>query len=225
MAAGAVSAARFIGYAGHRRLALRPGHRLAAVLGEPLQLRLALLELQPADLATLIWLGRLQLDRGETADAEASFTKAYAQSPGTVAVLAGLGRVAVAKRDYASAAARLRRETGTLVTFAEWSQPQLDLTGLVAGAFTVDGLGGPFVTAVAGDPHAVVGLSLPLLRELLAEKVEAIAICLINSFANPAHELMLRDVVRRKAPGLREREAAQRLRTRQSQQIDRADPS
>ncbi|MFZ9487631.1 MAG: hydantoinase/oxoprolinase family protein [Alphaproteobacteria bacterium] len=37
---------------------------------------------------------------------------------------------------------------------------------------------------------------------LLAEKVEAIAICLINSFANPAHELMLRDVVRRKAPGL-----------------------
>jgi len=37
---------------------------------------------------------------------------------------------------------------------------------------------------------------------LLAEKVEAIAICLLNSFANPAHELMLRDVVRRKAPRL-----------------------
>ncbi|MBL8701600.1 MAG: hydantoinase/oxoprolinase family protein [Alphaproteobacteria bacterium] len=37
---------------------------------------------------------------------------------------------------------------------------------------------------------------------LLAEKVEAIAICLLNSFANPAHELMLRDIVRRKAPGL-----------------------
>ncbi|MFM8681855.1 MAG: hydantoinase/oxoprolinase family protein, partial [Alphaproteobacteria bacterium] len=37
---------------------------------------------------------------------------------------------------------------------------------------------------------------------LLAEKVEAIAVCLINSFANPVHELMLRDVVRRKAPGL-----------------------
>ena len=39
----------------------------------------------------------------------------------------------------------------------------------VAGAFTVDGLGGPFVTGIEGDHHNVVGLSLPLLRELLAE--------------------------------------------------------
>jgi N-methylhydantoinase A len=37
---------------------------------------------------------------------------------------------------------------------------------------------------------------------LLAEKVEAIAVCLLNSFVNPAHELMLRDIVRRRAPGL-----------------------
>ena len=37
---------------------------------------------------------------------------------------------------------------------------------------------------------------------LLAEKVEAIAVCLLNSFANPAHELMMRDIVRRRAPGL-----------------------
>ena len=39
----------------------------------------------------------------------------------------------------------------------------------VAGAFTVDGLGGAFVTRIEGDHHNVVGLSLPLLRELLAE--------------------------------------------------------
>lgn len=39
----------------------------------------------------------------------------------------------------------------------------------VAGAFTVDGLGGPFVTAIEGDYHNVVGLSLPLLRELMLE--------------------------------------------------------
>jgi septum formation protein len=38
----------------------------------------------------------------------------------------------------------------------------------VAGAFTVDGLGGAFVTGIEGDHHNVVGLSLPLLRELLA---------------------------------------------------------
>jgi septum formation protein len=37
----------------------------------------------------------------------------------------------------------------------------------VAGAFTIDSLGGAFITEVRGDPHAVVGLSLALLRELL----------------------------------------------------------
>jgi N-methylhydantoinase A len=35
---------------------------------------------------------------------------------------------------------------------------------------------------------------------LLAENVEAIAVCLINSFANPAHELMIKQVAQRKAP-------------------------
>jgi septum formation protein len=39
----------------------------------------------------------------------------------------------------------------------------------VAGAFTVDGLGGAFVTAIEGDHHNVVGVSLPLVRELVAE--------------------------------------------------------
>src|SRR5262252_9531445 len=37
---------------------------------------------------------------------------------------------------------------------------------------------------------------------LLAEKVEAIAVCLLNSFANPAHEEMLKRVIERKAPHL-----------------------
>jgi septum formation protein len=39
----------------------------------------------------------------------------------------------------------------------------------VAGAFTIDGLGGAFVTRIEGDHHNVVGLSLPLLRDLVAE--------------------------------------------------------
>jgi septum formation protein len=39
----------------------------------------------------------------------------------------------------------------------------------VAGAFTIDGLGGPFVSGIEGDHHNVVGLSLPLLRDLLGE--------------------------------------------------------
>jgi septum formation protein len=39
----------------------------------------------------------------------------------------------------------------------------------VAGAFTIDGLGGPFVERIDGDHSNVIGLSLPLLRQLLAE--------------------------------------------------------
>ncbi|QCW50234.1 septum formation inhibitor Maf [Nocardioides dongxiaopingii] len=39
----------------------------------------------------------------------------------------------------------------------------------VAGAFTLDGLGGAFVTGIEGDPHNVVGVSLPLLRTLVAD--------------------------------------------------------
>ncbi|MCC7271395.1 MAG: hydantoinase/oxoprolinase family protein [Alphaproteobacteria bacterium] len=37
---------------------------------------------------------------------------------------------------------------------------------------------------------------------LLAEGVEAIAICLLNSYANPVHERMIADIVRRKAPDM-----------------------
>ncbi|MGV0779667.1 Maf family protein [Mycolicibacterium peregrinum] len=39
----------------------------------------------------------------------------------------------------------------------------------VAGGFTLDGLGGWFVEGIEGDPSNVIGLSLPLLRRMLAE--------------------------------------------------------
>ncbi|WP_344334266.1 nucleoside triphosphate pyrophosphatase [Brevibacterium salitolerans] len=39
----------------------------------------------------------------------------------------------------------------------------------VAGALTIDGLGGAFVTGIEGDHHNVIGLSLPLLRRMLME--------------------------------------------------------
>jgi septum formation protein len=39
----------------------------------------------------------------------------------------------------------------------------------VAGAFTIDGLGAPYVRGIEGDHTNVVGLSLPLLRELLRD--------------------------------------------------------
>ena len=38
---------------------------------------------------------------------------------------------------------------------------------LVAGAFTIDSLGAPFISRIVGDPSTVVGLSLPTLRRLV----------------------------------------------------------
>jgi septum formation protein len=63
----------------------------------------------------------------------------------------------------------------TTVRFGRPTDAELDAylaTGeplRVAGAFTIDGFGGPFVDSIDGDPHTVVGLSLPLLRRLLGE--------------------------------------------------------
>jgi septum formation protein len=63
----------------------------------------------------------------------------------------------------------------TLVHFAELTDEEIEAYVIsaeplqVAGGFTVDGLGGPFITGVEGDHHNVVGLSLPLLRTILNE--------------------------------------------------------
>ena len=67
------------------------------------------------------------------------------------------------------------RSARTLVRFADVTDEEVEAyvaTGeplRVAGAFTLDGLGGAFVTGIDGDPHTVVGIGLPLLRELCAE--------------------------------------------------------
>lgn len=63
----------------------------------------------------------------------------------------------------------------TVVHFADLTDAEIEAyvgTGEplhVAGAFTIDGLGGPFVRRIEGDHHNVVGLSLPVLREMLGE--------------------------------------------------------
>ena len=62
----------------------------------------------------------------------------------------------------------------TVVRFADPSPAELEAylgTGeplAVAGAFTLDGLGGWFVEGIDGDPSNVIGISLPLTRRLLA---------------------------------------------------------
>lgn len=106
------------------------------------------------------------------------------------------GTVAAARRQWQSAAGRAGQlhtghrvlrmreglvvdETGrtgsTTVHFGVPTEDDLEayLAGgeplYVAGAFTLDGLGGWFIDRIEGDPSNVIGLSLPLLRVLLAD--------------------------------------------------------
>jgi septum formation protein len=79
---------------------------------------------------------------------------------------------AVVSRDIAVAS--------TVVYFASPTPQEIEAylaTGeplAVAGAFTLDGLGAPFVRRVEGDPAAVVGLSLTVLRTQLSKRGLAI---------------------------------------------------
>jgi septum formation protein len=69
---------------------------------------------------------------------------------------------------------QLVRSAATLVEFADVSDTEIEAyveSGepmQVAGAFTIDGLGGAFVTRIEGDHHNVIGLSLPMVREMFA---------------------------------------------------------
>ena len=70
---------------------------------------------------------------------------------------------------------RAEAVASTTVHFAEVTDEEIDAyvgTGEplhVAGAFTLDGRSGPFIESIEGDHSNVIGLSLPLLRRLLAE--------------------------------------------------------
>jgi septum formation protein len=75
-----------------------------------------------------------------------------------------------------TATGKVAAATGsTVVHFADVSDAEVAAyvaTGEplhVAGAFTIDGFGGAFVTGIEGDHHNVIGLSLPLLRDLVIE--------------------------------------------------------
>ena len=52
-----------------------------------------------------------------------------------------------------------------IAAYADTGEPQR-----VAGAFTIDGYGGAFVTRITGDPHNVIGISLPLVRQMLLDQ-------------------------------------------------------
>jgi septum formation protein len=70
---------------------------------------------------------------------------------------------------------RSRRVARTVVRFGSPSEAEIDAyvaTGEpmgLAGAFSIDGLGAPFIEGIDGDPGNVIGISLPLLRRMLAD--------------------------------------------------------
>ena len=69
----------------------------------------------------------------------------------------------------------LSRTAATQVRFAQVSDEEIEAyvsSGeplAVAGAFTIDGLGSAYVSGISGDPHNVVGISVPLLRLMFDE--------------------------------------------------------
>jgi septum formation protein len=132
----------------------------------------------PDDLLVLGCDSMLEIDgeiHGKPADA-ADATARWRAMRGRSGVL-HTGHWLVDERDPESGGTggTLGATSSTVVHFADLSDAEIDAyvaTGeplAVAGAFTVDGLGGAFVTGLEGDYHGVVGVSLPLLRELLAQ--------------------------------------------------------
>lgn len=71
--------------------------------------------------------------------------------------------------------AHVEATASTLVHFAQITDYEIDAyvaTGeplAVAGGFTLDGLAAPFIDRIEGDPSNVIGLSLPLLRQLVRQ--------------------------------------------------------
>jgi septum formation protein len=69
----------------------------------------------------------------------------------------------------------LTRVGRTLVRFATLTEPEIRAYAssgepvAMAGAFSLEGLGAPFIAGIDGDPSNVIGLSLPLLRHMLVD--------------------------------------------------------
>lgn len=72
-----------------------------------------------------------------------------------------------------SSGQQLSALASTSVTFADITDAEIDAYVAsgeplhVAGAFTIDSLGGPYIENINGDPSCVEGLSLPTLRRLV----------------------------------------------------------
>jgi septum formation protein len=112
---------------------------------------------------------------GRPADAQDAVAR-WRSMRGRVGVLrTGHWLVDARDADAGGTGASIGEVSSTQVRFGDLTDDEIDAyvaTGeplRVAGAFTLDGLGGAFVEGVDGDPHAVVGIGLPTLRRLLGQ--------------------------------------------------------
>ena len=146
--------------AGPRELVLELARRKAAAVAQGLQQGLVL------GCDSLLELGGEVLGKpADAADATARWKRMRGE---TGTLLTGQVLVDVESGRTASAvgATRVRfgrPSDGEISAYVASGEPLH-----VAGAFTLDGRSAPFVDGIEGDPGTVIGVSLPLLRTMLA---------------------------------------------------------
>jgi septum formation protein len=112
---------------------------------------------------------------GKPADADAARERWRTMRGGKGVLHTGHWVVDLRDDDAGGTGGTIGSTSSTTVWFADIDDDEIDAYVAsgeplqVAGSFTIDGLGGPYVERIEGDHHGVVGLSLPLLRTLLGE--------------------------------------------------------
>ena len=116
---------------------------------------------------SLLDLGGRPLGKPASADEAAARWREMSGRSGTLVTGHCVIDAATGRRAAAVAATRVRFGTPSEQEIAAYVASGEPLA--VAGAFTLDGRGGWFVEGIEGDHGTVLGVSLPLLRRLLAE--------------------------------------------------------
>ncbi|MDR2702862.1 MAG: Maf family nucleotide pyrophosphatase [Cellulomonadaceae bacterium] len=112
---------------------------------------------------------------GRPADAATAIARIKAMSGNSGTLHTGHWVIDLRSAENGGTGATLGATGSTIVHFSDIEDEEIEAyvaTGeplQVAGSFTVDGLGGPFVAGIEGDYHNVVGISLPLLRDILRQ--------------------------------------------------------
>jgi len=112
---------------------------------------------------------------GRPADAETAIQRIKQMSDSSGTLHTGHWLIDLRSKENGGTGATIGGTGSTIVHFGHIPDDEIEeyvATGeplQVAGSFTVDGLGGPFIAGIEGDYHNVVGISLPLVRALLTQ--------------------------------------------------------